>query len=81
MEVDKNSAITYQLLRTPYKITIQVSLTINKHRMDDFVYWLWFEILFQRHLHFHPKKDNNTPAATADPITPATFGPIACINK
>ena len=21
------------------------------------------------------------PAATADPITPATFGPIACINK
>ena len=21
------------------------------------------------------------PAATAEPITPATFGPIACINK
>jgi Na+-transporting methylmalonyl-CoA/oxaloacetate decarboxylase beta subunit len=23
----------------------------------------------------------NTPAATAVPITPATFGPIACISK
>ena len=22
-----------------------------------------------------------TPAATADPITPATFGPMACISK
>ena len=31
---------------------------------------------------FHyPKKPNKTPAATAEPITPATFGPIACINK
>ena len=24
---------------------------------------------------------NNTPAATAEPMTPATFGPMACINK
>ena len=23
----------------------------------------------------------NTPAATAEPITPATFGPIACISR
>lgn len=27
------------------------------------------------------KKASNIPAATAEPITPATFGPIACINK
>lgn len=27
------------------------------------------------------KKPNSTPAATAEPITPATFGPIACINR
>ena len=26
-------------------------------------------------------KRNWTPAATADPMTPATFGPIACISK
>ena len=24
---------------------------------------------------------NNTPAATAEPMTPATLGPMACINK
>ena len=29
----------------------------------------------------YPKKLSKIPAATADPITPATFGPIACINK
>mgnify|MGYP003304407403 CR=1 FL=1 len=29
----------------------------------------------------YPKILNSNPAATAEPITPATFGPIACINK
>ena len=29
----------------------------------------------------YTKKPSKTPAATADPITPATFGPIACISK
>ena len=29
----------------------------------------------------YPKNDNNIPAATAEPITPATFGPMACINR
>ena len=29
----------------------------------------------------YPKNPNSTPAATAEPITPATFGPIACINR
>ena len=29
----------------------------------------------------YPKNDNRIPAATAEPITPATLGPIACINR
>lgn len=29
----------------------------------------------------YPKKLNSTPAATAEPITPATFGPMACIRR
>ena len=32
-------------------------------------------------LNYFPNKARNTPAATADPITPATLGPIACISK
>ena len=27
------------------------------------------------------KKPSKIPAATGEPITPATFGPMACINK
>ncbi|KAA4562063.1 hypothetical protein F3B51_18245, partial [Bacteroides ovatus] len=27
------------------------------------------------------KNPSRIPAATAEPITPATFGPIACISK
>lgn len=30
---------------------------------------------------FYCNKVNITPAATAVPITPATFGPMACINR
>ena len=30
---------------------------------------------------YYPKKDIRTPAAIADPITPATFGPIACMRR
>ena len=30
---------------------------------------------------FYPKTASKNPAATADPITPATFGPIACIRR
>ena len=37
---------------------------------------LWVAVVI-----FYFKNANNTPAATAEPITPATFGPIACINK
>ena len=29
----------------------------------------------------YPNSDSRNPAATADPITPATFGPIACIRR
>jgi hypothetical protein len=32
-------------------------------------------------LTFYPKRLKKTPAAIAVPITPATLGPIACINK
>lgn len=28
-----------------------------------------------------PKKLRSTPAATADPITPATLGPMACMSR
>ncbi len=30
---------------------------------------------------FYPKNASSTPAATAEPMTPATFGPMACISK
>ena len=29
----------------------------------------------------YPRKANKTPAATAEPITPATFGPMACMRR
>lgn len=29
----------------------------------------------------YPKKLSRIPAATAEPITPATLGPIACIRR
>ena len=29
----------------------------------------------------YTKNPNRMPAATAEPITPATFGPMACINR
>ena len=29
----------------------------------------------------YPQIASNTPAATAEPMTPATLGPIACISK
>ena len=32
-------------------------------------------------LSHHPKMESRTPAATADPITPATLGPIACMRR
>ena len=30
---------------------------------------------------FYPKKARRIPAAPADPTTPATLGPIACIRR
>ena len=29
----------------------------------------------------YPKNPNRMPAATAEPITPATLGPMACISR
>ena len=31
--------------------------------------------------HYYLNIARNTPAATAEPITPATFGPIACMSR
>ena len=36
---------------------------------------------FYTYMLHYPKKLNNIPAATAEPITPATLGPIACISR
>ena len=30
---------------------------------------------------FYDRKPSKAPAATAEPMTPATFGPIACISR
>ena len=29
----------------------------------------------------YPRKPRRTPAATAEPITPATLGPMACMSR
>ena len=29
----------------------------------------------------YPNRVSNTPAATAEPMTPATLGPMACISR
>ena len=40
-----------------------------------------FFILSIKFILHYPKKDSNIPAATAEPITPATLGPMACISR
>ena len=40
-----------------------------------------FLFVFPLHIASYPKKLRSTPAATAEPITPATFGPMACIRR
>lgn len=37
--------------------------------------------LFYSFTHVYPRKLSRMPAATAEPMTPATFGPIACISR
>lgn len=31
--------------------------------------------------YFGPNSDNRIPAAIAEPMTPATFGPMACMSR
>jgi hypothetical protein len=40
-----------------------------------------FDTILILFLFYYLQTQSKTPAATAEPITPATFGPIACINK
>jgi len=55
----------YNLI-THYILLITVFCTIYDIRYTNYLYC---------------NKVNITPAATAVPITPATLGPMACINK
>ena len=52
---------------------------------NSFYYFNWFFFnfchLFILLIYLTPKIAINVPAATAVPITPATFGPIACIRR
>lgn len=62
-------AISYGLFRKKRFIFYLVSLKkcfTAAHHLLNIHYW---------------KNASKTPAATAEPITPATFGPIAYINK
>ena len=38
-------------------------------------------LIFLKKYSLYARKLNKIPAATAEPITPATFGPMACISK
>ena len=38
-------------------------------------------LIYYGKLLFYPRKESRIPAATAEPITPATLGPMACISK
>ena len=39
------------------------------------------EIRAQKKVLFYTKNPSKIPAAMAEPITPATFGPMACISR
>jgi hypothetical protein len=47
----------------------------NKGSRKDFLYHSLLSYGYQ------PTTLRSTPAATAEPITPATFGPIACMRR
>ena len=48
---------------------------ICKKKSDNFLPDFYSNIIY------FPNIASNPPAATAEPITPATFGPIACMRR
>lgn len=60
--------------------TMSLSRSSKKLRFFQtgaFLFYLLFYIFFV----YYVQRANRMPAATAEPITPATFGPIACIKR
>lgn len=70
----------YRYARFPFPFCFIIfSFFIKKQigsiqKIFDTVIYLYNNIIY-------PNILSKTPAAMADPITPATFGPIACISK
>lgn len=67
------------------KIAIESVLPLIMSRMksqatEKRVSSLWLVYSFSKCL-FYDRNPNKAPAATAEPITPATFGPIACMRR
>ena len=48
---------------------------------DNIIAFFYYFIKVWENKGFYPSIAIRTPAATAEPITPATFGPIACIRR
>ena len=61
---------------------IRIRLNRNEaKKQKKAVPWFMMRQPFNTQSIFQLKNAINTPAATAEPMTPATFGPIACINN
>lgn len=57
------------------------SANYQRQKKVDVTMTSTFFMLSIKFILHYPKKDSNIPAATAEPITPATLGPMACINR
>ena len=69
---NSSKVIPLIFLSISYKfIFVKISIVSNKKQAENFlpVFYLG------------PNNESITPADTAEPITPATLGPIACISK
>lgn len=59
---------------------LQFDKKIEMYRSNDTSLFLLL-IVAQRDIVYQARKPRSTPAATAEPITPATLGPIACMSR
>ena len=57
---------------------MQIMICISKKKGAPQMRNTFFAMIVQTDYIKNPSK---IPAATAEPITPATFGPMACINR